>query len=217
MRALADRVVARGLLDQQDDLFFLNRWEVGQVLFDTANSWAQTSPGRGAHWRSLVSRRREIVQALAADIPEPALGAVPTSIGGVVSAQFGITLDTVEQWLGPRGEQDGVLRGVAASGGVAEGPARVVLSSDEIGEVRSGEILVCPSTAPAWAPVFGKIKATVSDVGGIMCHAAILCREYGIPAVLGTGIATRQIRTGDLVRVNGDDGTVTVLARASAD
>ena len=216
MRALADRVVDRGLLDAQDDLFFLNRWEVGQVLFDTANSWAQTTPGLTRHWRSLVSGRREIVEALGADIPEPALGAVPTSIGGVVSAQFGITLETVEQWLAPRAEHDGRLRGVAASGGVAEGRARVVLHSDQIGEVQSGEILVCPATAPAWAPVFGKVGATVSDVGGVMCHAAILCREYGIPAVLGTGIATRQIKTGDLLRVDGDAGTVTVLAPADA-
>lgn len=217
MRELGDRVVDRDLLQRQDDLFFLNRWEVGQVLFDAGNSWAQTSPGRGRHWRALVSRRREIVQALAAGIPEPALGVVPTSIGGVVSAQFGITLETVEQWLEPAGEQDGLLRGVAASGGAAEGRARVVLNSEQIGEVRDGEILVCPSTAPAWAPVFGKINAVVSDVGGVMCHAAILCREYRIPAVLGTGIATRRIGTGDLIRVDGDEGTVTVLARADAD
>ncbi len=214
MRALADRVVGRGLLDEQEDLFYLNRWEVGQALFDAANSWAQTSPGLRRHWRSLVSRRREIVAALGSDIPEPALGAVPTSIGGVVSAQFGITLETVEQWLAPEAQHDGQLRGVAASSGVVEGRARVVLSSSQIGEVQDGEILVCPSTAPAWAPVFGKIKATVSDVGGVMCHAAILCREYGIPAVLGTGIATRQLKTGDLLRVDGEAGTVTVLPAA---
>lgn len=216
MRALADRVVTAGLLEEQDDLFFLNRWEVGQVLFDTANSWAQTSPGRGRHWRGLVSRRRQIMDALRADIPQPALGAAPTSIGGVMSAQFGITMETVEQWLAAPAEQDGQLRGVAASAGVAEGPARIVLGSDAIGEVREGEILVCPSTAPAWAPVFGKVKAAVSDVGGLMCHAAILCREYALPAVLGTGVATRHIRTGDLVRVDGNEGTVTVLARATA-
>ena len=216
MRALADRVVARGLLDEQEDLFYLNRWEVGQVLFDAANSWAQSSPGLGRHWRSLVSRRRDIVEALGADIPQPALGAVPTSIGGVMSAQFGITLETVEQWLSPQAEHDGQLRGVAASGGTVQGRARVVLNARQIAKVQDGEILVCPSTAPAWAPVFGKIKATVSDVGGVMCHAAILCREYGIPAVLGTGIATRQIKTGDLLRVDGDAGSVVVVASADA-
>ena len=105
---------------------------------------------------------------------------------------------------------------MAASGGVAEGVARVVYGSEAIEEVQDGEILVCPATAPAWAPVFGKIKATVSDVGGVMCHAAILCREYGIPAVLGTGVATRQIRTGDRLRVDGDDGSVRLLTPADA-
>jgi pyruvate, water dikinase len=216
MRTLADRVVAARLLDEQEDLFFLNRWEVGQVLFDTANSWAQTSPGRGRHWRSLVRRRREIMDALRADVPQPALGAVPKAIGGVMSAQFGITMETIDQWLAPQAGRDNQLRGIAASGGVAEGPARIVLGSDEIGTVQDGDILVCPSTAPAWAPVFGKVRATVSDVGGVMCHAAILCREYGLPAVLGTGVATRHLRTGDLVRVDGDEGTVTLLARAGS-
>ncbi len=216
MRILADRVVVAGLLDQQEDLFYLNRWEVGQVLFDTANSWAQTSPGLGRHWRSLVRRRREMIEALRTAVPQPALGAVPKAIGGVVSAQFGITLETVEQWLEPSPDRDRELRGVAASGGVAEGVARVVYGSEAIGDVQDGEILVCPATAPAWAPVFGKIKATVSDVGGVMCHAAILCREYGIPAVLGTGVATRQIRTGDRLRVDGDDGSVRLLTPADA-
>ncbi|MGH3263719.1 MAG: PEP-utilizing enzyme, partial [Trebonia sp.] len=103
------------------------------------------------------------------------------------------------------------LRGVAASPGVVEGPARVVLSTDQIDEVRDGEILVCTATAPAWAPVFGKVRATVSDVGGMMSHAAILCREYGIPAVLGTGAGTRRIQTGDQIRVDGDRGTVRLL------
>jgi pyruvate,water dikinase len=110
-------------------------------------------------------------------------------------------------------QQDGgnQLRGAAASPGVIEGPARVVHSVDELADVRDGEILVCASTSPAWAPIFSKIKATVTDVGGVMSHAAIVCREYGLPAVVGTGRATAQIRTGQTVRVNGSDGTVTLL------
>jgi phosphohistidine swiveling domain-containing protein len=71
----------------------------------------------------------------------------------------------------------GGLKGFAASPGVAEGPARVIFSADQIGEVQEGEILVAPLTAPSWAPIFGKIKATVTDVGGMMAHAAIVCRE----------------------------------------
>ena len=72
---------------------------------------------------------------------------------------------------------------------MAEGPARVIFSADQIDEVQEGEILVAPLTAPSWAPIFGKIGATVTDIGGMMSHAAIVCREYGLPAVTGTGFA----------------------------
>ena len=77
--------------------------------------------------------------------------------------------------------------------GVVEGTARVLRSVNDIGQIRDGEILVCPVTAPSWAPVFGKIKAAVSDIGGTMSHAAIVAREYGMPAVVGTGHATKRI------------------------
>ena len=78
--------------------------------------------------------------------------------------------------------------------------------------MRDGEILVCGSTSPAWAPIFSKIKATVTDVGGVMSHAAIVAREYGLPAVVGTGRATAAIHTGQTIRVDGTEGTVTLLA-----
>jgi pyruvate,water dikinase len=94
---------------------------------------------------------------------------------------------------------------------VVEGTARVLLSVNDIGQVRDGEILVCPVTAPSWGPVFGKIRAAVSDIGGTMSHAAIVAREYGMPAVVGTGTATKRIRTGQRVRVDGDRGVVTIL------
>jgi pyruvate,water dikinase len=82
--------------------------------------------------------------------------------------------------------------------------------------VRDGEILVCGSTSPAWAPIFSKIRATVTDVGGVMSHAAIVAREYGLPAVVGTGRATAAIRTGQTIRVDGSEGTVTLLSGQEA-
>jgi pyruvate,water dikinase len=123
---------------------------------------------------------------------------------------WGVTTERVQEWAR---QQDGgsVLNGAAASPGVVEGEARVVRSVDQIGDVRDGEILVCGSTSPAWAPIFSKIKATVTDVGGVMSHAAIVAREYGLPAVVGTGRATATIRTGQTIRVDGSEGTVTVL------
>ena len=87
----------------------------------------------------------------------------------------------------------------------------MIRGADQLSEVQAGEILVCPTTAPSWAPIFSKIGATVSDIGGIMCHAAIVCREYGLPAVVGTGFATKVIKTGQRVRVDGNTGLVTIL------
>jgi len=100
---------------------------------------------------------------------------------------------------------------VAASKGVAEGPARVITTVGELELVEAGEILVCPITAPSWAPVFSRIGGAVSDIGGIMSHAAIVSREYGLPAVVGTGFGTKNIKTGQRIRVDGDNGVVTIL------
>ena len=76
--------------------------------------------------------------------------------------------------------------------------------------MRDGEILVCGSTSPAWAPIFSKIKATVTDVGGVDVPRRDRRREYGLPAVVGTGRATAAIRTGQMIRVDGTEGTVTL-------
>ena len=82
---------------------------------------------------------------------------------------------------------------------------------EELDTVQTGEILVCPLTAPSWSPVFARILAAVSDGGGIMSHAAIVSREYGLPAVVGTGFATQRIKSGQRLRVDGGNGTVTLL------
>jgi pyruvate,water dikinase len=123
---------------------------------------------------------------------------------------WGVTTERVHEWA--RSQDGGLeLTGTAASPGVAEGPARVVKTVKEIADVRDGEILVCTITSPAWAPIFSKVRAVVTDIGGVMSHAAIVCREYGVPAVVGTGRATSQIRTGQRVRVDGTAGTVSIL------
>ena len=87
---------------------------------------------------------------------------------------------------------------------------------DQLYAIEDGEILVCRITAPSWAPVFPRIKAAVSDVGGMMAHTAIICREYGLPAVVGTGFATARVKTGDLIEVDGNIGLVRILEEAQA-
>jgi pyruvate,water dikinase len=125
---------------------------------------------------------------------------------------WGITAESVQEWLGVDPDAAAnTLRGVAASPGRATGPARVITDPEQLHEIEDGDILVCRITAPSWAPVFSRLGAAVSDVGGIMAHTAIVSREYGLPAVVGTGFATTTIRTGQLIEVDGNRGTVTVL------
>ena len=214
MRDIGDRMVEGGLLEDRDDLFYLNRWDVGMALHDMVTNWAayNSIPMRQRHWRSMVSRRKEIIDVLRDWDPERALGPMPAEINEPFMLMlYGMTTERVESWLQDSEDGDRELRGVAASAGAVEGVARVIFSPDEIANVEEGEILVCPITAPSWGPVFGRIKATVSDLGGIMSHAAIVSREYGLPAVVGTGRGTKVIRTGDRLRVDGDTGVVTVL------
>jgi pyruvate,water dikinase len=124
---------------------------------------------------------------------------------------WGITTDQVGAWLTGAGDDGRTLQGQAGSPGVVEGPARIVRTVEELEEVQRGEVLICPSTSPSWSTVFSRVVATVSDVGGVMSHTAIICREYGIPAVVGTGRAVSTVTTGQRVRVDGDRGVLTVL------
>ena len=129
----------------------------------------------------------------------------------VESPETVLSTEQVQQWLSDDEDDDGAIKGMAASPGIAEGRARVIVHADELGLVQEGEILVATITAPSWGPVFGKIRATVTDIGGMMSHAAIVCREYGLPAVTGTGSASTRIKTGMRLRVDGSQGIVTIL------
>jgi pyruvate,water dikinase len=145
--------------------------------------------------------------------PPPALGRVPEAITDPIAVMlWGFTDQRIQEWLSALdGAGESKLTGFAASPGVAEGLARVIHRADQIGVIEQGEVLVAPATSPSWTPVFGKIAAAVLDSGGIMCHAAIIAREYGLPAVIGTGSATKRIKTGDRLRVDADSGVVTIL------
>jgi len=92
-----------------------------------------------------------------------------------------------------------------------EGIARVVSSPEQFDQVKKGEILVCKMTSPAWVVLFTKISGLVTDSGGALSHPAVVSREFNIPAVVGTIEATYTIKTGQKVRVDGTNGTVTVI------
>ncbi len=201
-------------LDDADDIFYLQRHEVSDALVDLRLAWAAGSEGRGVgYWPPIVARRKRIMEAMRRFAPPPALGSVPEAITEPMTIMlWGITTERVREWAAADRDLGSTLSGFAASPGTAEGTARVVLEVERLAELEPGEILIAPITSPSWTPVFGKIAAAVSDIGGIMSHAAIVSREYGLPAVVGTGNATSRIKTGDRVRVDGDTGTVTILA-----
>ena len=221
VRQLGQLLVNSGMLDEVDDLFMFNRYEIPQLLTELSTGWALgvDIPVRSERYKATVAKRKKILEAAKQWNPLPALGVPPEEVAEPFTVMlWGITTDKVKGWLkGADAESDADLSeitGFASSAGVVEGKARVLKLLKEIVDIEPGEILVCASTNPSWAPIFTRISAAVTDIGGLTSHAAIVCREYGIPSVTGTGIATTAIKTGDVIKVDGGTGEVTVLERA---
>jgi pyruvate,water dikinase len=215
---LGDFLLAVGFTRARDDVFFFNRFELEEVLHDIVQSWAIGVAQRGPRrWAAELVRRRSIVAALQAANPAPAYGTPPAEITDPFAIMnYGITTERVAAWLGSDGSagSDGGfdrLTGIGASPGSVQGRVRLLRSERDLGELEPGEVLVCSITAPSWGPAFSVAAGVVTDIGGMMSHAAIVCREYGLPAVVGTGFATARLRTGDLVRLDGVTGEVMVL------
>lgn len=219
MRQFARLFVKHGVLRDEEDFFMFNRLEIPYLIEDLATSWALGENIPTLKWADKAAKRKRILQAAAKWTPPPALGVPPEVVAEPFTVMlWGITTEKVQDWLkgvAVKPEEVTELKGFAASAGVAEGKARVLKLLEEIVTLEPGEIMVVGNTNPAWAPVFSKIKAAVTDIGGITSHAAIVCREYGLPAVTGTGTATSVIKTGDIIRVDGDRGVVTILQRAN--
>jgi pyruvate,water dikinase len=205
---------AHGFFPDTEDVFHLTHYELESAIIDLMNSWSTGSAPRGpAHWPALVAERRAAIKQWSQHDTPPALGPVPDVIDDpAIVMLWGITRESLDTWLRAGTEAaSSEIRGFAASSGVVEGTARVVKSVEEIGRLGTGDILVCQITNPTWAPIFQKIAGAVSDIGGSMSHAAIVAREFGLPAVVGTGTATSRIRDGQRVRVDGGRGIVTLL------
>jgi pyruvate,water dikinase len=203
-----------GFFPDTEDVFHLTHFEVEAAIIDLMTSWSNGSPPRGpSRWPALVKERKAAIAEWTKHDTAPALGPVPEVIDDpAIVMLWGITRENLDAWLTAGDQRDSnEIKGFAASSGVAEGVARVVKSVDEIGRLRQGDILVCQVTNPTWAPIFQKIAAAVSDIGGSMSHAAIVAREFGLPAVVGTGRATQRIKDGQRIRVDGGRGIVTIL------
>jgi pyruvate,water dikinase len=210
---LGARLTDAGRISRPDDLFYLFKPELFEVMESgerNASRWAELAamiPDRRAyfeHWRE----RGPSLPTMLGTIPDT----VPDPIMIEVFGLSGHFLETLRGGSGGSGPAGAEIRGFPAAKGVAEGIARVITNVTDLHTVQPGEVLVCGGTTTEWTPAFGIILACVCDTGGSLTHAAIVSREYGIPCVVGTAVATTMIKTGDRVRVDGRAGTVQVLA-----
>lgn len=216
VREVGRLLVEQGLLVEAEDVFYLSRTQVSEVLFDVVESWAIGCAPRGIQrTRKKVQKAKDILAVLRDWSAPPALGQPPEVVNDpLLIMNYGITSARVQEWLTGIDENVEAINGVAAAPGVVEGIVRVIQTEKDLDTVLADEVLVCPTTAPSWASVFSRISAVVADAGGMMSHAAIVCREYDVPAVVGTGHATSVLKTGQRVRVDGRAGRVTILDRA---
>ena len=200
--AIGTKLVALGALDEADDVLFLRYNELRFLLGDPAAMDA----------RSIVAERRAEREKAYTFRPPAWIGtATDSQLAFPYLANWGFP----EKFHRKQGDVDGEVSGIGGSPGIVEGVARVVLREDQFDEVRAGDILVCHMTNPAWVVLFTKIVGLVTNAGGLTGHPAVLSREFGIPAVVGTQDATERIGTGDRIRVDGSKGLVEILEAAA--
>jgi phosphohistidine swiveling domain-containing protein len=202
------RLHARSTLDAVDDVFFLRHEELTAALRGEALPPEELATSRRADYRRAAGLRPP--QYIRRPLTPPPLHVFPPAVAFALNAllaQFADTLGRAER----TGSGD-TLTGVPGGPGVAEGPARIVRTLEEFPKVNPGDVLVCPYTNPAWTVVFPSVAAVVADSGGALSHAAIIAREYGLPAVVGTLDASRRLEDGQRIVVDGNAGTVRILA-----
>jgi len=186
LRELGRRRVAAGVVVQPDDGFWLRRGEVF-----------------GAHdpLAAVVARRRAVWRGQRQVTPPQVL---PRGRWWEWAFRRWLPATSVDQ-------AGDTIRGIGASAGHVTATARVLAGPADFGRLQPGDVLVASITTPAWTSLFAMASAVVTDIGGPLSHSSIVAREYGIPAVLGTNVATRVIPDGTRVRVDGDAGVVTLL------
>jgi pyruvate,water dikinase len=200
--AIGRKLVELGVFVQPDDVFFL-KYEELRIL--SADFHAYDS-------KKLIKERRRAREEAFKIRPRLWVGTITewSLHGEPYKTNWGwpdVYLKAAEMASQPAG----TLKGLGASAGVVEGTARVVHTPEEFNQVNKGDIVVCTMTNPAWVMIFTKIAGLVTDAGGALSHPAVVSREFGIPAVVGTGMATQRIQTGQRIRVNGAAGIVEIL------
>ena len=195
--AVGDRLVAKGVIDAADDVHFLYRDEVVDALTNGGDRRESVAERRASFQRACaVSPPTELgTLPPPPDVPDPFMDALVYRLLGIVPPE--------------ENSDPNVIKAVAGSPGSYTGSARVCRSlSQAIDDLEEGEVMVCEMTLPPWVPLFSIAGAVVSDVGGVLSHSAIVAREYGVPAVVGSNIGTTVIKTGQVITVDGNKGVV---------
>ena len=180
-RRLGALLAREGALPDSDAVFFLTHDELGELVRSPAPGWAEAA----------LARREIFAHQDALRFPDVFKGAGEP-----------IEIERAE------GDLEDELRGAAVSRGVVRGRVRIVRSLDEASALEAGEILVAPITDVGWTPYFSLISGLVTDIGSAVSHGAVVAREYGLPAVVNTRVATRTLETGDWVELDGERGRV---------
>jgi pyruvate,water dikinase len=191
---LGKRFVRSGVLEQPEDVFWLSGQE-GSEAAEALDQGRSSPPMQAA----VLDRRAiwRIEQRLSPPVVLP-----------VGSKYYGMNVEKLTS--GGLTEDPRVIKGFGSSQGRVTATARVLLGPEDFDQLQPGDVLVAPLTTPAWTPLFALASAIVTDIGGPLSHSSIVAREYGLPAVLGTGVATRRIHSGQTITVDGGAGTVTV-------
>jgi len=208
--ALAEKMVAEGFIDDAEDIMFLEYDQLRAYIADPKcykNS-------EGDDGRSVVEENKLAYHAASYINPRDWVGTVtqwnmylePFHKNWGYPYRFELTQTDVDK---PKDE----VHGSPASSGLIEGFARVMQEPEEFDNIEKGEILICLMTDPTWVFIFSEICGVVTDTGGVLGHTAVVAREFGIPAVVGTRDATSRIKTGDRIRVNGNIGVVEILGK----
>ncbi len=196
--AVGRKMVEHDIIDDAEDIMFLHYNELRALVGDKDAYDA----------RDLVSDRRDDHEEATMKRPPDWLGsATEEALGFPYAGLWGFP----ERFYRKPPTKAGEITGLAASPGVIEAKARVITTMDQFDSVEEGEILVCRMTNPAWVVLFTQISGLVTDAGGTTSHSAVVSREFGLPAVVGTSVATKDIKTGDTLRVNGTTGVVEIL------
>ena len=195
LRELGSWFVEAGVIQHPDDIYWLEAVEVKMAIAALEHGGTIESKVEA------IQERKALWQARKRLSPPPQLPPGKKYLGMDFEAMLA---------MGSGSPQGNTIRGVAASPGEVTGIACVLHGPEDFSQMQAGGILVASITTPAWTPLFSMASGIVTDIGGPLSHGSIVAREYGIPAVLGTGVATRLIQSGHEITVDGNAGVVTI-------